>query len=104
MTDGKRLLQEQVTEAAFQSQVLAHAKLMGWEAHWTRFSIRSPDGWLDLYLSRERDGREVFAELKTMRGKQTAGQARWLMHHARCGREVYLWRPDYWHQIEEKLR
>ena len=103
-----------VTEAAFQRQVIDLAKLCGWRvAHfrpamnrrgvWAT-QMQGDPGFPDLVLARE--GRVIFAELKSERGKMTPDQQawRWALGAGRVGCTAYVWRPADWPRIEEVLR
>ena len=95
-----------LTEKAFQAQVVALARTLGWQVYHPFDSRRSTPGFPDLTLVRDR--RLVFAELKTERGRVTAAQRGWLdalggvAAAADCV-EVYLWRPSDWDDIERIL-
>ena len=67
-------------------------------------AVRTSKGWPDHALTK--DGRLIFAELKTMRGRLTSEQVEWLTALAQTAAEVYLWRPTHWHSgaIETVLR
>lgn len=94
-------------EAAFHKNVVELATMLGWRIHHDRrqdLSIGGDAGFPDLVLAR--DGRIVFAELKTLKGRLTPAQVGWLealTGHAGFGgqvtsyisgpREVYVWRP-----------
>jgi hypothetical protein len=41
----------------------------------------------------------VFAELKTQRGKTTAGQEEWITALRNSGLLVFVWRPDQMQEI-----
>jgi len=92
-------------ERVLQRLVRAVAVVMGWEFYHTHDSRRSDPGFPDCALTR--DGRLVFAELKTARGKLSADQERWLAALRRvAGVEVYVFRPQDWYDgtIEGVLR
>lgn len=100
------------TEASFQRQVIALARLRGWMVAHFR-PARTARGWRtavqgdgkgfpDLVLVRP--PRLVFAELKSERGKETAEQVLWMTSLRATGIEVYVWRPSQWEEIEEVLR
>ena len=95
-----------VSEKAFMQMVIDAARLLGWRVYHTFDSRRSPEGFPDLVLVR--DGRLVFAELKTERGKLSPSQQAWLAEleevRYQRGIEVYTWRPRDWEQIERVLR
>jgi len=101
------------TEAEFQDVVLELAGVCGWMVHHVRparmkdGSWRTPVqgdvGFPDLVLVR--DGRIVFAELKSERGRLSAAQKDWLGElrkaAAWCGVSVVveLWRPSDWDDV-----
>lgn len=108
------------SEAAFQDQVVALARLYGWLHYHTHDSRRSAPGFPDLVLARA--PRLIFAELKTETGRRTSEQDRWLdaLHqiataldlqamrpgelvYAPARIEVYLWRPSDLQAIAELL-
>lgn len=76
MIDGRRALDEAMTERVFQDAVTEFAQLHGWLVYHTHDSRRSAPGFPDLTMVR--NGRVVFAELKTERGRVTADQARFM--------------------------
>lgn len=101
-----------ITEAEFQRQVLALAKIQGWlRAHfrpartkrgWRTAVAGDGKGFPDLVLLRGR--RLVVAELKVGRRKTTPEQDHWLdAFRAASNAEVFVWRPRDWPQIEEVL-
>jgi len=52
-----------------------------------------------------RDGRLIFAELKSERGRLTHPQRLWLAALRDCdGAAAYEWRPSSWSEIERVLR
>lgn len=90
-----------VTEAQFQDQIIAVARLLGWRAAHFRPAMTKAGNWVtavaadgkgfpDLVLVRER---LVFVELKSQRGRLTTEQAEWIRDFGRAGVEVYVWRP-----------
>lgn len=76
------------------------ARLSGWVLYHTHDSRRSPAGFPDLVLVRER---VVFAELKAEKGRVTPEQLAWLGRLWQAGAEAYLWRPSGWPEIERLL-
>lgn len=79
-------------ERAWQQQLAASARLLGWRHYHTYDSRRSEFGFPDSVLLR--GTRLVFAELKRQRGKPTAAQQTWLAELAGVESvECYLWRP-----------
>jgi uncharacterized linocin/CFP29 family protein len=107
-----------LTEEAWQNQVIDLAKLFKWHVHHGRPARTGSGGWAtaiqghkgfpDLVLAR--DGRVIFAELKTddPRSRLRPEQAAWLdalgLDQLRDGPEVYVWRPRDRRTVEEKLR
>ena len=69
-----------------------------------RFSVGSEAGWPDLVLLRRRDGRALFRELKTDRGRLTARQAAVIGLLRACGLDAGVWRPSMLDEIAEELR
>jgi hypothetical protein len=76
------------------------ASATNWLTYHTYRSKRSPSGFPDLCLVRDR---VVFAELKGERTRVTREQERWLDALDAAGAEVYLWRPADWAEIERVL-
>lgn len=99
---GARAKGNAETEAGFQAAVVHLASMRGWQVYHDYDSRRSAAGFPDLCLVR--DGRVLFAELKTERGRLRTEQRAWLVALGLCaGVEVYLWRPSSWAQIERAL-
>lgn len=94
---------KQMSEATLQVRVEAIARVHGWLAYHTHDSRRSQAGFPDLTLVR--DGRIVFAELKSETGRLRPEQREWLEQLGRAT-EVWVWRPsDYLSgEIERVLR
>jgi hypothetical protein len=90
-----------VAERDFMATVRDAATVTGWLVYHTYRSTRSPSGFPDLVLVRER---VVFAELKAATTRVTRDQARWLDALDRAGSETYLWRPHDWEQIQRVLQ
>lgn len=83
-----------MTERQLRDGIATLARTLGWLVYFTHDSRRSPPGYPDLTLVR--DGRIVFAELKTMKGRLRPEQREWLNELDRTGAEVCLWRPSDW--------
>ena len=65
-------------------------------------SRRNPAGLPDLIMVR--DGRIIFAELKTQKSKLRTEQERWLAELQKAeGVETYVWRPSDMPAIEKTL-
>ena len=92
-----------MSEKDFQESVMQLANLRDWLVYHVFDSRKTTSrGFPDLVLVR--DGRLVFAELKTMKGRLSITQNVWLT----CLRqipsiEVYVWRPDDWEDVAAKL-
>lgn len=85
-----------ISEEAFQADIIAAAKKLGWRCHHHYDARRSEPGWLDLVLANPRQKRVLFVELKSETGRLTDGQAWWIGALMAAGLEVYVWRPaDY---------
>lgn len=93
-----------MTEAQLQAAIVELARLLGWLAYHPFDSRHSAAGYPDLTLTR--NGRLVFAELKTETGKLSDAQASWrdALNKAAC--DFYIWRPSRWLDgtIERVLR
>ena len=102
-------------EAAFQSQVIAYARTLGWRVahfrpvrtmHAGKVRYMTPvqadgAGFPDLVLVR--DGRLLFIELKTEKGQLTQDQFAWREALLLCGQEYFVFRPSMWAEIERIL-
>lgn len=105
------VLAERLTEADFQSMIVARAEALGWRVHHDRGDYRQciagDPGFPDLVMAR--DGRVVFAEVKAAKGRLSAHQRLWLTELGFDADppdrmvEVYVWRPEHWPQIVEVL-
>ena len=100
-SDALKLDLNTTRERDFQHSVVELAELYGWMIYHTYDSRRSNPGFPDLVMVR--DNRVIFAELKTMKGKVTKHQERWLEALAKTQVEVKLWRPSDINDIEEVL-
>jgi len=100
-----------LTEKELQSLVHALAAARGWtHVYHTYSSRRSEPGFPDLVLVHPGQGRVVFAELKTMRGKLTPAQESWIAALETAQGDgtvrVCVWFPCCWlsGEIEAELR
>ena len=106
----------QISEAAFQSQVIQLARTLGWlVAHFRGVRVQRRDGsirymtpvqadgqgFVDLVLCRDR---VIFAELKAERGRTSPEQDAWMAGLSAAGAEYYSWRPSDWNEICEVLK
>lgn len=96
------------TEKSFAQLVVDYAGLQGWLVYRTYDSRRSPAGYPDLTMVRDR--RLLFAELKSATGQVTKAQQQWLLRLRELVRvvgpsfpEVYVWRPAEWDEIMTTL-
>jgi hypothetical protein len=92
---------ELLTEKQWSSQVYDLCRLMGWKRYHTYFSKRSPAGFPDETLVRDR---VVFLELKTETGKVSPHQKEWLTALLNAGAEVYIARPRDFTGLADVLR
>jgi hypothetical protein len=110
----------EATEAELMALVTELAELYGWR--WAHFRVARTKhgwatavsgplgkGWPDLVLTRERDGRMIFAELKSERGRLAEDQSvvlGYLMGIARLHgwMSVHIWRPGMFDEIHAALR
>lgn len=90
-----------ISEKYFRKQVLQLCKMFGWSYYFTWNSIRSPRGFPDLVLARER---VIFVELKSEKGKLTELQEDWQAILKKAKVEVYIWKPNQLEEIAVILR
>ena len=91
-----------LTETDFQRTVIEMAEINRWLVYHTHDSRRSAPGFPDLVLAR--DGKLVFAELKTMGNYPSEAQNTWLTELQKAHPHVFVWRPCDWRDIEAILR
>ncbi len=96
------LLPADICEELFQDRVIAFARENGWLVYHTYDARKSEPGFPDTHMLR--GPRQVVAELKTMTGKVTAAQKKWVNAYRKAGVEAFVWRPDAWAEIQEKLK
>lgn len=100
-------LDAELSEKELTGLLVDLAKQTGWKRYHTYRSERSPAGWPDEQLVRDRI---VFAELKVEAAlrlkarKPTPLQQEWLTAIARAGGEVYLWIPSDLAEIARVLQ
>ena len=90
-----------ITEKDFQHTVVEAAKLYGWIHYHTYLSKRSPSGFPDLVLVRDR---VLFRELKTDKGKLSPHQKLWGVKLTDAGADWAIWRPAQLQAIYSELR
>lgn len=83
-----------MTERELQDAILELAKVRGWLAYHTHDSRKSQPGFPDLVLVR--DGRLIFAELKSAKGQVSPAQRVWLQRLEATAAEVHLFKPEDW--------
>ena len=91
-----------LSEKRFQDAVVQLAKILGWKVYHTYDSRRSTPGYPDLTLVRE--GRLIFAELKSEKGKMSKAQKEWEYDLRNTCAEYYEWRPSDWEAIVSILQ
>ena len=90
-----------ITEKQFQAQVIDMAKIFKWTYYYTYSSKRSPAGFPDLVLVREK---VMFRELKTDKGRVSPAQKAWGVKLADAGSDFAVWRPSMLDEIYKELR
>lgn len=80
-----------LTEKQWQRIVTDLATVQNFRWYHTWRSVKSPTGYPDLHLVRDRS---VFLELKAQRGRLSASQAEWLRALHEAKQEAYVCRPS----------
>lgn len=83
-----------MTERELQDAITHLAQLRGWLVYHPYDSRKSEPGFPDLTMVR--DGRLVFAELKSAKGKVSPAQRVWLQRLEATSAEVHVWYPHDW--------
>lgn len=95
---AQEVLWRDMSEKAWTKWVVSTAADFGWERYHPTLSVYSPRGWPDEALCRP--PRLILAELKTMTGRVSPDQKKWLALLEQCpGVEVYLWRPCHQDEV-----
>lgn len=89
-----------ISEKDFQKKVIQTATQLGWKVYFTLDSRRSPAGYPDLTLVRDR---VIFAELKTQKGRIKKEQKIWGQALLDAGANYFLWRPNDVEDIIKEL-
>jgi hypothetical protein len=84
-----------MTEKQLQDAVIGFATRAGWLVYHTHDSRRSQPGFPDLVLVHPDHG-TLFRELKTMAGKVSPAQGKWLDTLTAAGQDANVWRPVDW--------
>lgn len=107
------ILDRQISEAAFQQQVIHLAKLRGWRVFHARAAMNARGrhmtpvaadgaGFPDLLMTR--GNRVIAAELKRETGRLSPKQVEWLVAFEETPVETFVWRPRDWNELEETLK
>jgi len=80
-----------MSEDTLQTRIEQLAKELGWLRYHTYDSRRSAAGFPDLVMVRR--GRIVWRELKSMKGRVSADQRKWLDALETANADVGIWRP-----------
>ena len=102
---GEKRKTTQQSEKAFQQQVIDLATLLGWWVWHPYYASRSPKGYPDLTMFRER---VMFVELKARdargrMGKLMPEQVEMAHRCFKAGAEYYHWTPEDWEEIKAVL-
>lgn len=90
-----------MSEKQWQWLVVNLATSLGYLAYHTFDSRRSNPGFPDLVLVG--NGKVIYAELKTEKGRVRPEQKKWLKALKSNGAEAYLWRPQDYDAVREYL-
>ena len=104
LTDAERILHG-ISEDELQNNIRQLCQVLRLPYYHTHDSRRSPEGFPDVVAIQA--DHLIIRELKTMKGKPTPGQIRWLYALAGVRRvSSGIWRPDAWRsgEIENVLR
>jgi hypothetical protein len=101
VTSAHQVLDLAMSEAQWQTTVTELATLLNWAWYHTRDSRRSPAGFPDLVLVRDR---VIYAELKATSGRLTQWQKQWAERLRNAGAEVYCWHPSNYPEVERTLK
>jgi hypothetical protein len=94
--DYNRVQAAKMTERTFQAALVGFAQRVGWMVYHTYDSRCSEPGYPDLHLVHPVQGRSLFRELKTEKGKLTPAQQKWLAALKDAGVDADVWRPLGW--------
>ena len=87
-----------MTEKQLQQAVVELAQYKGYLVYHTYDSRKSEPGFPDLTMVKQ--GRLIFVELKSAKGKVSPEQLVWLGALMVTNAEVYVWRPADWQSGE----
>lgn len=111
--NNKLRLVTPISEKTFQQQIVTLAKVTGWMVYHTYDSRKSEPGFPDLVMVK--DGRLIFAEVKTEKGKLTEAQGKWATALMKVRETItirifgsnvgyFIWKPSNWEEIVECLK
>ena len=92
-----------MSEAELQANVIELARLGGWLYFHDNDSRRNRAGFPDLVFVHPMSGRTVYAELKSAKGRIRPEQQQWIDALYRGGHEVYVWRPEDWPVLVQRV-
>lgn len=101
-----------ISEEQFTKQVIQFAQLHGWMIAHFRAAMTKSGKWITAVqgdgkgfpdLIAVRGEKVIVAELKVGRNKPSPEQEQWLRRFAEAGIQAYIWRPEYWTEIEGVL-
>lgn len=87
----RQQLAADMAEDTLQTRVEQIARELGWLRYHTYDSRRSAAGFPDLVMVRR--GRIVWRELKSMKGRVSSDQRKWLDALEKANADVGIWRP-----------
>lgn len=107
------VLDQHISEAAFQASVIRLARLRGWRVFHARAALTAKGrhmtpvagdgaGFPDLLMVR--GTRAIAAELKTEKGRLSPRQVEWLAAFRDTPVETFVWRPRDWDDLERTLK
>jgi hypothetical protein len=89
--DYDSLVAETMTEKKLQDLVGRLARAHGWHVFHVTWSPGTTPGWPDCVLVHPGQGRTLFRELKTARGRLSTRQREWLDVLTRAGHDAGVW-------------
>ncbi|MEO9246443.1 VRR-NUC domain-containing protein [Citricoccus nitrophenolicus] len=82
-----------LTEKQLQGTITDMATMLGWRWYHTHDSRRSAPGFPDLVMIHTGQGRTIWRELKTAKGRVSPAQRDWLADLVAAGEDAAVWRP-----------
>ncbi len=100
-----------ITEREFQREIERVARQLGWVTNHTYRGQVAGGGWRTTATSRGfpdltlvRAPHLMFLECKTVKGRPTADQRRWITRLQGCGLHAYIVDPTKWLKLHQLLR